>query len=222
MIKNEFNREHMVLIGAVAVFIASLMIANITASKLYSISLFDWTIAIPVGTSLFALTFLATDVVSEVWGSRYSYALAFFGFVMRIFSLFFLLFAVDVIPIDSWTNQEAYATILSGSSGILLAGIITYPISQFTDILIFHILKNKHKGKNLLWLRNIGSTFISQTVDSVVFVTIAFGAQLPMNIVISIIIGQIVIKWIVALLDTPFVYMVRNFAQKRKIFDFSG
>ncbi len=223
-INTKEGRKNFVLILLISSFIGALLISSITASKLYSINLFGFLVNIPVGTSLFAITFLSTDVISEVWGKKHAMLLVFGGFVSRIMSLLFLLFAVGVegagAPI--WDNQIAYSDILSGSSRIILAGILTYPVSQVVDVLIFHFLKKKHEGQNRLWLRNNLSTIGSQLVDSTVFIAIAFGGMLPVNVLINIIIGQVVIKWMIAMIDTPIVYMVRNFATKRRIFDFKG
>lgn len=223
-IKTEEGRKLLVLFLLISSFIGALLVSSVTASKLYTLSLFGFDVNVPVGTSLFAVTFLSTDVISEVWGKKYSMLLVFSGFISRIATLLFLLFAVGVegagAPI--WDNQLAYANILSGSSRIILAGILTYPVSQVVDVLIFHYLKKKHKGKNKLWLRNNLSTIGSQLVDSTIFILIAFGGILPNNVLFNIIIGQVIIKWLIAMLDTPFVYIVRNIATSRKLFDFKG
>lgn len=223
-IRTKDGRKLFVLILLMSSFIGALLISSITASKLYYVSVLGYKVTIPVGTSLFAITFLSTDVISEVWGKTHAMLLVFSGFISRIASLLFLMFAVGVTGAGApiWDNQEAYQLILSGSSRIILAGILTYPVSQTADVLIFHFLKKKHQGKNRLWLRNNLSTLGSQLIDSTVFVFIAFGGMLPTSVIINIITGQIVIKWLIAILDTPFVYMVRNIATSRKLFDFKG
>lgn len=223
-IKTPEGRKLFVFILCIGAFIGALLVSSITASKLYTISLLSKDIVIPVGTSLFAITFLCTDAVSEIWGKKHAMLLVFTGFIARIGTLLFLLFAVGVegsgAPV--WDNQLAYESVLSGSSRIILAGILTYPVSQVVDVLIFHYLKQRHKGKNRLWLRNNLSTLGSQLIDSTVFVLIAFGGLLTTDVIISIIIGQVIIKWMIAMLDTPFVYMVRNIATSRNLFDFKG
>lgn len=223
-IKTKEGIKLFVLVFLISSFIGALLVSSITASKLYYISIFGYKMTIPVGTSLFAITFLSTDVISEVWGKTHAMLLVFSGFISRIATLIFLMFAVGIdgagAPI--WDNQEAYQLILSGSSRIILAGILTYPVSQTADVLIFHFLKKRHKDKNRLWLRNNLSTLGSQLIDSSVFVFIAFGGILPTDVILNIIIGQIIIKWLIAVIDTPFVYIVRNIATSRKLFDFKG
>jgi uncharacterized integral membrane protein (TIGR00697 family) len=216
------DRKTIVLFLCVSVFVGALLISNITASKLYDITVFGFVVTIPVGTSLFALTFFATDVTSEVWGKKYSALLIVCGLAMRVFSLLFLSFAVFIPPAPFWTGQEAYASVLTGSGRILLAGILTYPVSQLTDVFVFHKLKQRHRGKNMLWFRNLSSTFCSQTVDSAVFICLAFAATTPLPILGTMIVGQVVIKWAIAFCDTPFVYMARNFAYRRPLWDIRG
>lgn len=224
MNEHKVDRKTIVLFLCIAGFIGGLLISNITASKLYFVNIFSQSFAIPVGTSLFALTFICTDVISEVWGRQYSSLLVLAGFIARIIALGFLYFAVNIEGAGApvWDNQDAYASILSGSSRIILAGILTYPVSQLADIYLFHYFKKQQKGKNLLWFRNTASTFISQLIDSTVFILIAFGGLLEVDVLINIIIGQVIIKWIIAMVDTPVVYMVRNVALSRNLFDFKG
>jgi len=218
------KRKEFMYTLAIAGFIMGLMISSLTASKLYELNIFSYSVIIPVGTTLFALTFICTDLMSEVWGKRHATQMVWAGFIMRVFSLLFLYFAVNVegagLPI--WDNQDAYSSIFMSSSRILIAGIVTYPISQLADIYIFHYLKRSQEGKDLLWLRNTGSTFVSQLIDSSVFITIAFVGIVPHDVLINMIIGQVVIKWIIALVDTPIVYVLRNYITERKLFDFRG
>ena len=218
------NRKQMVLYGCISVFIATLIITSVTASKLWSLTIpvIGYVIIVPVGTTLFALTFLATDTIAEVWGKAYSIAIVWLGLFMRLLALAFFAFAVWLEPVYFWTDQEAYASTLGGSLRIIIAGVIAYLISQLNDVFVFHYFKTRDQGKNLLWKRNNISTFSSQFLDSFIFVIIAFGGVMTAAQLISTIIGQVLFKWLIAIIDTPFLYMLRNFATNRKLFDFSG
>ena len=216
------GRQEQVLVACYTLFTACFIISSVTATKLWSIHLFGQEVAIPVGTSLFAITFLSTDLVSEVWGKQYSYYLVAFGACAKILAMVFFLFAVWIEPAGFWTGQESFETVLSGSSLVIFAGIASYMVSQFNDVYIFHYLKSRDAGKNLLWKRNVASTVTSQFLDSFVFVVIAFAWSMSLDLLIATIIGQILIKWAIAIVDTPFVYMLRNYAQGRPTFDFSG
>lgn len=104
-----------------------------------------------------------------------------------------------------WEGQEAFQSTLRLTSRIVLASLVAYLISQNWDILVFDKLKKKTKGKHL-WLRNCASTMTSQGLDTIIFITIAFYGVLP---VIPLIIGQYVVKLIIAAIDTPFLYAVK-------------
>lgn len=218
------GRKMSVLMVCTGGFIGALIISSITSSKLYAINIFSLNVIVPVGTSMFTITFMCTDALTEVFSKTHAMILVFLGFLERIGTFLFLTFAIHVqgagAPI--WDNQDAYASVLGGSSRVVLAGILTYPISQMTDILIFNYFKKKHQGKNMLWFRNTLSTLTSQLVDSAVFITIAFGGILSFSVILNVIMGQIIVKWLVAVCDTPFVYMIRNYAQGRKLLDFKG
>lgn len=220
--ENTLDRSQKWLYGLIGSFIACLIISSVTASKLWAFNLFGYEIAVPVGTSLFALTFLATDVIAEVWGKKHSYWIVYVGLFCRVIALLFFWFAVFVPAVPYYTNQEAYSTVLSSSGNIIIAGMIAYFFSQTNDVFLFHFLKEKDKGKNKLWKRNLISTFASQLIDSFLFVVIAFITSLNISVIINIIIAQLIFKWSIAFLDTPFVYIIRNAIQKRKIFDFKG
>ncbi len=228
MSKNSFQIDSkkglLVFILCIVLFISSLLISSITASKVWMISFYTFyniNIIIPVGTSLFALTFLSTDVISEVWGKSVAQLVVWFGFFSRVLMFVFLTFAIHVRPVPFWNNQKSYESVLGSSSIIIIGGIIAYLISQFNDVFVFHYLKGKDKGRNL-WKRNNLSTFSSQFLDSFLFISIAFGKQSTIGEIISMIFGQILFKWIIAVLDTPFVYILSNIACNKKAFDFRG
>ena len=99
------SRKQIVLYVCIAVFIGTLVISSVTASKLWSVTLpiVDYMIVIPVGTTLFALTFLATDTIAEVWGKSYSLLVVWLGLAIRLLALAFFAFAVWIEPVDFWS-----------------------------------------------------------------------------------------------------------------------
>ncbi len=218
------GRKELVLLGSVAMFVAALVVSAITASKLWSVTipLLDYQIVIPVGTSLFGVTFLCTDVVAEVWGKRMSYLVVLLGLIARLLMVGFFWFAILVEPVSFWEGQEQYEAVLGGTFLIFGAGLLAYCLSQTNDVFVFHYLKERDEGKNRLWKRNNLSTFSSQFLDSFVFVVVAFGPSETLSVLISMILGQVVLKWAIAMIDTPLVYVVRNFATGRRILDFQG
>ena len=221
-----FYRKQIVLIGCISIFTTAIIVSSITASKIYSIQIpfLNMNAVIPVGTSLFALTFFATDVITEVWGRRYSFLVVAFGAICRLIALGFLTFAVWVEPVSYWPNQEAYATILGteGSTRIIIAGLCSYLVSETWDVFIFHHMKSRSVGKNALYIRNLTSTLTAQVLDSTIFVLIAFAATVEPSVILTIILGQLAIKAVIAVFDTPLVYLLRNIALGRRWYDWRG
>ncbi len=202
--------------------VMSLIISNVTASKMYDIELLGLNIVVPIGTSLFCLSFLATDVISEIWGRQHAIFVAILGLIARLFTAGFFLIAISIEGLDTYVNQEAYQTILGSSSRILIGGIVGYTTSAIIDAYIFHYFREKHKGRNLLFLRNNISTFFAYTLGAALFVSISFYGTVPNSVLFQIFTGNLMIKWLFALLDTPLVYIIRNIALKRRLFDFKG
>ena len=98
--------------------------------------------------------------------------------------------------------SEMFAKVLALTPRITIAGFVAYVISQHHDVWAFHFWKRKTKGKHL-WFRNNISTIVSQLLDSVIFISIAFYGVFP---ILPLILGQWVVKIIIALIDTPFMY----------------
>jgi len=100
-------------------------------------------------------------------------------------------------------SSETFAQVLGLTPRIVIASMITYLISQHHDVWAFHFWKEKTRDKDL-WLRNNASTIVSQFIDSVLFISLAFYNVFP---ILPLILGQFIIKIIIALLDTPFIYI---------------
>lgn len=225
------NRKDFVLFFCIGLFMVSLVLAAITAIKIQSFHFGPLVVLVPAGSIAFGLTYLATDVISEVWGRSFALMTVYAGLVMRFVMFILIGYALggeDVFPFigiaDSWTPERdaAFESVLGASMRINLAGVVALGLSALSDVFIFHHLKHREAGKNRLWLRNNISTTVSQVLNSIVFVTVAFGGTMPWAAVGSIVLGQVLVKVSVAFLDTPIVYLLRNIATDRKLFDFSG
>jgi uncharacterized integral membrane protein (TIGR00697 family) len=133
------------------------------------------------------------------------------GFITLV--LAFLLTGVSILwpPASFWPHQEAYETILGSSARIMVASLTAYLFSQYHDVWAFHFWKRVTSDR-FLWLRNNASTIVSQLLDSVVFITIAFYVSMPL---VPLILGQWVVKVGIAALDTPFVYLLVYLVRRR-------
>jgi hypothetical protein len=158
----------------------------------------------------YSLSFLCTDVVSEVYGRERSKQLVSAGVVVYLLCIVVFQLAIYWPAASFWNNQEAYASVLGTSTRIFIAGVIGYILSQYHDVWAFHFWRKVTKGKHL-WLRNNASTMASHLIGTVIFITIVFWG----GPVIKIIIGQYIVKLVIALFDTPFAYLLVNQIRKR-------
>jgi len=193
-------------------FVTALLLANILASKIVIIG----GLILPAAIILYPLTFLFTDVVSEIEGRKGAHALVMTGFYMSIVMVVVIFIGRLLPPAPFWQHQGAYETILGSTPRIVFASMIAYVISQNHDVWAFHRLKKKTGGR-YLWLRNTCSTIASQLIDSVLFIGIAFTGTYPLKTIAMMIASQYLVKVGIALLDTPFCYLlVKVYGNRRE------
>ena len=197
------NRTNMALLGLGMLFMTCLLGSNIIAIKLINVG--SWVIS--AGILLYPLTFLFTATISEIFGRRQATFVVWLGFIGNVI-LVAAIYLAGIIPSPVfWEDQGAYNTILGGVPRIVLGSMIGYLVSQNIDVLGFHFLKQATDGR-FLWLRNNGSTMISQSIDTVLFLVIAFAGLVPAQVLWQMIWMQYVLKLAIAGIDTPFVYIL--------------
>ncbi|WP_435065324.1 queuosine precursor transporter [Halobaculum sp. EA56] len=198
-----------------ALFVAALVTAQVISAKLLAVSLpVLGAVTAPGGTLAYAITFFASDCLSELYGKRYARRVVNVAFGMN-FVLLALVFVTIATPAARGSvDPAAFETVLGLSGNVVLGSLVAYVISQNWDVIAFHRIR-AYTGGEALWLRNVGSTATSQLVDTVVFTLVAFavapallgvGVALPTPVLVSLIVGQYVLKLLIALADTPFVY----------------
>ena len=196
-----------------ALFITSLVVSNLIFQKfffwypmemsLFGVRLFE----LSVGILPYPITFLITDLISEIYGQKRANEVVVAGIFASIFSVGILLVAsaapaIPASPIDN----ETFRQVFSLSPLAVLASMIAYLTAQFIDIRIYHFWKNYTQGKHL-WLRNNFSTFASQIIDSsVVILLLSLFGVLPWSLFWGLSLSSIVFKVFVAAIDTPFLY----------------
>jgi len=195
-----------------AVFVVSLVIANVLAGKV--IMVFNYFI-LPAAVVAYGITFLCTDVINEIYGKQAARETVKLGFFMQIMASLLILLGY-YLPTAPFASEmhEAYKVLLGQNWRFVLASMAAYLTAQTIDINIFsklrHITHGEHK-----WLRNNVSTGISQFVDTSIFITIAFWGVVP-NIWVMIV-SQFIFKLGIALADTPIFYLLtgRGFSAYR-------
>lgn len=190
------------LIAINAVFIMSLLIANVVAGKV--VDLFSF--IVPAAVVAYGITFLCTDVINEIWGKEEAQKTVKLGLKIQLASTALILLAIWLPPaVFAVDFNAAFKTVLSQNVRVVFASLTAYTISQAHDVISFNFWRNKTKGKHK-WLRNNASTLVSQIIDTAIFITIAFWGMVP-NL-LWMIISQYIVKAIIALLDTPFFYLL--------------
>jgi uncharacterized integral membrane protein (TIGR00697 family) len=195
-----------------AAFAGLLILSNILAVKLFSIG--SWAI-LPAAVIVYVFTYPITDIIGEVYGKEAARKTVFAGFVTQLLAAIFIFAAIHLPTAPFFGAQAEFETILSGSFRVTIASLISYLVSQNLDVFVFHKLKEKH-GSKKLWIRNNLSTASSQLIDTTVFILIAFYGTMPLGALIGMVATQYIFKFIVALIDTPLVYLFVKIAKKER------
>lgn len=198
----KYNRPD-ALIG---LYVAFVLISNIIAYKIVTFDLGFVTFFATSATLVFSVTFLLTDIVNEKFGRKETHKMIFITFITQVAVAFFIWIAISLKPAPFWPDQEIFAKIIGFAPRIMLASLIAFLISENTDAYLFAWFKKITNGKHL-WMRNVFSSIPSMALDSVIFVTIAFYNVQPL---LPLIIGVLAIKWIVGIVDIPFMYLNRK------------
>ncbi|MFW6238878.1 MAG: queuosine precursor transporter [Halanaerobiales bacterium] len=208
---NNIELENKVFLFLVSIFIAMLTISNVLAFKLIEVTPL---LVAPAAVIAYSLTFFLTDVMVEIFGKEKSKFVVYTGFVTQILVIVVVQIAIMLPAAGFFEYQEEFALVLSQSRRIIIASLIAYFVSQMWDIYLFTYIKKK-TGEKLLWLRNNGSTFTSQIIDTVLFISIAFAGTRSPGQIMGLILGQYLLKLIIAVLDTPFVYVLVYFIKNK-------
>lgn len=173
-------------------------------------------ISVSVGIFLVPLSFLITDIVEEVYGKVVSRQFILVGVITIVVMLAFTSFFVWLHPNERYELNEEYRLIFGSSLRIMIASVVAFALGQLHDVWAFSFWKKKTDGK-FLWLRNNLSTFVSQAVDTFVFMMIAFYMVSPkfdFAFVMSLAIPYYIFKIVFAALDTPLIYLGVNWLKR--------
>ncbi len=193
---------------AIALFILFITMSQILAAKIGDFSIGDYQITAPVAVLIFPFTFQITDMVNENFGRKKTHRMIFIAFITQVLMVFFIWFSIEIPGAPFWGSeaQSYWVSFLGSTIRITIASWISFLITENLDALLFAKLKKITKGKNL-WIRNVFSDIPTLALDSILFVSIAFGGVLPLDVVLGIIWGQMLTKWFFGIIDTPFMYL---------------
>ena len=195
-------------------FITSLVVSNLIFKKFFYYYPFDFSVfgvklfEISVGILPYPITFLITDLISEIYGKKKANEVVVGGIFASFFAMG-IIYVANVAPATDWSpvSDDLFSTVFGGTAIAVLASMLAYLFAQFVDIQIYHFWKKLTQGKHL-WLRNNCSTFLSQFVDTatVLLLLCAFG-EIGWDLFGGLLLAGFLFKVLIAALDTPFLYL---------------
>jgi uncharacterized integral membrane protein (TIGR00697 family) len=211
-----YERIYLVL---ASVFVVVLVLTNVIGIKLFRAP-FNPEFALTTGILTYPVTFLVTDLVSEVYGKKRADFMVVIGFGMSLLMLAIVQIALHVAPHPYWVPpaggfydtvegyQHAFSSVFALNGVLLVGSMLAYLCAQLTDNYLYHFWKRLTKGRHL-WLRNNGSTMISQLVDTAVVNSILFyvGFGMEFWVGVEIMATIYVYKLALAMIDTPLIYL---------------
>ena len=201
----------MYLISLAVIFTTLLLTANISAVKIIAIG----SEGIDAGIIAYPLTFLISDVISEVYGRKTTTKIIWLGFLANLLMIS-IIYVAGILPSATfWNDQQSYDQILGAVPRIVIASMVAYLVSQNHDVLAFEMWKKVTGGK-FLWFRNNASTVVSQGIDTTIFILIAFVGIYSFDDILNMIWITYLIKIFVAIIDTPLVYILVNIVRRQK------
>ena len=198
----------------VAIFITCLITANITAVKLVGIL----GLVVPAAIIIFPISYIAGDVLTEVYGYRQARRVIWLGFLCNLLTVIAIWLGQALPAASFWDGQAAYERILGSTPRILVASFLAYLAGEFANAFVLAKMKIATRGR-WLWTRTIGSTLVGQGLDSVVFITLAFAGTIPLAGLASAIVAQWLAKSAYEAAATPATYWVVNFLKRQEGLD---
>mgnify|MGYP001595435231 FL=1 len=202
--------------------ITSLVVSNLIFKKFFYYYPFDFSIfgvklfEISVGILPYPITFLITDLISEIYGKKKANEVVIGGIFASFFAMG-IIYVANVAPATNWSpvSDNLFSTVFGSTAIAVLASMLAYLFAQFVDIQIYHFWKKLTQGKHL-WLRNNCSTFLSQFIDTAtVLLLLCIFGEIDWNLFGGLLLAGFLFKVIIAALDSPFLYLGVDYFRKR-------
>ena len=205
-------------VGLYVYSVLAVIIGNIQVLK--TVDFFYSPEPVALGTVLFASTFLCTDILSEHFGKEKAKKNVLIGFVSFLFMTIIMLITIGFQPSEKDWAQESLSNIFTPLSRFFFASMLAYLLSQYFDVWIYNIIKKMNSNK-YLWFRNNISTILSSLIDNTIFSLIAWIILNPnpetfYKVITTYILGTYFLRVLIAIFDTPFLYISRLFISKNE------
>ena len=188
-----------------------LVVAGVLGYKLIKLQLPGMeALAVPGGVFGFLLAIVTVNATAELHGRPVAQRMVFMGFVPLVAAIALMQLVLALPPAEGWQGQETAQAVFGSSMRLILAGMVAYGISQSLDVTIFTWLRGR-RGGHMLWLRASVAALVAQTVDTLIFVTVAFYGIFPLLPVIG---GQLIAKAVIWLAAIPLLYAFVGIGRK--------
>ena len=204
--------------GLYASVILSLLLANLQGPKLTEVMGMQTS----VGVILYSGIYFATDLLSERYGKREAHRAVMLGFGVSLIIIVMISLSLKFAPSTNIKTaafatsiHEAMATLFNFTPRFVLGSLVAYLISQRFDVWIFHVIKTRTEGRHL-WLRNNLSTMLSQLIDTSIYGLVVWWGIVDLATAMQLAMAKYVFKVLIAIIDTPFIYLARNWDVSKK------
>lgn len=187
----------------VVILVASVLISNVIAQKLFVFGPTSFT----AGIILFPIAYIASDVLTEVYGFRLARRAIWLGFLALVMLVIFSLAAIHLPPSPVWPNQSAFEITLAQVPRTVAASILAYLAGEFANAITLSWMKVRSGGRNL-YGRVIGSTVVGQGIDTIVFALVAFVGIFPLGVIVQIAAFGYAFKVLYEIVVSPLTYRV--------------
>lgn len=194
--------------GLIGVMAGSIVMMNILVTK--SVTIFG--LGATGGNVLYAIIFLSTDILSEMYGGKEARKAVMIGFFVSVMMMIAAWITLIMVPAQWDFAHESLVTIFSPMFRIVAGSMIAYLISNTLDTYTYDWIRNKFPKH--IWLRNNGSTWTSQFIDTLVFCSIALLGVMPFTAWLQIVLSTYLLKIFIAAVDTPFLYLAVKINKK--------
>lgn len=194
------------------IYVACVLISNILATKMLSV----FGMSITGGAILFPLSYIIGDILTEVYGKRNTFLIITFGFVANLLMVSFFAIAIILPYPDFWTNQDAFATILSNTPRLFIASVLGYFAGGFSNAFVMDKLKASGKSKRISF-RVIISTIVGEFLDTSVFLLVGFIGNIAFNELLIMIAFQTLFKTLIEIILVPLTILLTKKISKYEV-----
>ena len=206
------NKNFTLLPVLMAISTGAMLIANIIAGKQFQV----FGIALPCAVVVFPVTYILSDVFSEVYGYKWSRRSAWTAFGMNLFAVAAFQMTIALPGVEWFTAQDAFATVLGNTPRILIASLLSYMLGDLVNDIVFRKMKAADTKNKRFGLRAIASSFFGEFTDSLIFIPLAFIGTMPVTQMIAMIFIQAGTKLVLELILLPATKWCVNMAKRHE------